>query len=78
MYVDRIRELARVTVWTLGAGASQLATAQPSGGPEHGGGGGMMGGTGQYGNAEILGLMIGIAVLVLLVVLVVRGSGKTS
>ena len=76
MNADRIRELARATVWTIGAGASQLATAQPSGGPEHGGGGGMMGGTSQYGSQEILWLLIGIAVLVLLVVLVVRVSNK--
>ena len=77
MYVDRIRELARVTVWTLGAGASQLATAQPSGGPEHGGRRDD-GRNGSIWNSGTSWLMIGIAVLVLLVVLVVRGSSKTS
>ena len=74
---NRIRELARVSVWTAGAGAIQLVSAQPSG-TQHGGGGGMMGGTGQLGTLEILGLTIGVAILVLLVVLVVRRGTKTN
>ena len=69
-----VRALARAIVWTVGAGAAQFLPAQPGAESQHGGG--MMGSTSQYGTLELLGLLIGIAVLVLLVVLVVRVSKK--
>ena len=74
------KAVVRAMVGTVSATAFQLVSmAQPHGDSQHGGGGGMMGGwggTGQYGTVEILGLTIGIAILVLLVVLVVRRSSN--
>jgi len=70
MNKKRARALAWAIVLTFSLGSAQMAMAQPGGG---GGGGSMMGGsTSQYGALEILGLVIGVAVLILLVVLVVR------
>ena len=74
MNKSRVRASAWAIVWTVGAGAGQFLAAQPGAESQHGGG--MMGGTSQYGSQEILWLLIGIAVLVLLVVLVVRVSNK--
>ena len=80
---NRTKAVAWAIVWTVSAGAFQLVSmAQPHGDSQHGGGGGGMmggwGGTGQYGTLEIVGLMIGIAILVLLVVLAVQRRSKTS
>ena len=76
------KAVVRAIVGTVSATAFQLVSmAQPHGDSQHGGGGGMMGGwgsTGQYGTVEILGLTIGIAILVLLVVLVVQRGRKTN
>ena len=73
--VKRARALAWAIVLTASAGGAQTAMAQQPGGG--GGGGSMMGGgTNQYGVLEILGVAIGVAVLILLVVLVVRVSKK--
>ena len=55
--------------WVLatGLGTAQFSMAQM-------GGAGGMGGTYQYGGLEILGIVIGVAVVILLVVLVARKS----
>ena len=76
------KTVVRAIAGTVSATAFQLVSmAQPHGDSQHGGGGGMMGGwggTGQYGTLEIVGLMIGIAILVLLVVLVFRRGSRTN
>ena len=61
---------------SIGAEARQMGTAQPGGGSHSG----SMdwGNTNQFGVFEILGVLIGIAVLTLLVVLVVRVSRKSG
>ena len=61
---------------TVGAGANQMGTAQPGHGSERGSMN--WGNTNQYGAFEILGVLIGIAVLTLLVALVVRVSRKSG
>ena len=55
-------------VLAAGLGTAQLSMAQM------GGAGGMMGGTSQYGSLEIVGIVIGVAIVILLVVLVARKS----
>ena len=59
--------------WVLaaGLGTAQFAMAQMGGA---GGMGGTMGGTSQYGSLEIVGIVIGVAIVILLVVLVARKS----
>lgn len=78
MNKNSVRALAAAIVLAVFAGATQMVMAQPGGGgggPERG----MMnwGNTNQYGVLEILGVLIGVAVLTLLVVLVVRVSSKS-
>ena len=68
---NRVRAVAGAIVLAVGAGAARIVAAQPEGRS----GRDMMnwGDTNQYGS---LGVLIGVAVLVLLVVLVMRVSRK--
>ena len=70
MKKKRVGLLARAIILAAGVGTAQFSMAQMNGGGGHG----SMGGTNQYGVLEILGLVIGVAVLILLVVLVARKS----
>ena len=75
MNKNKIRTIAAAIVLTVGAGTTPMVMAQPRGGSDRD----MMnwGNPSQYGAFEILAVLIGVAVLTLLVVLVVRVSGKS-
>ena len=74
MNKNRVRALARATSLAVVVGSTQLVSAQPEGRS----GRDMMGDTNQYGAMDILGVLIGVAVLVLLVFLVMRVSRKSG
>ena len=66
MSKKRAEPLALATIVAAGVGTAQASMTQM--------GGGGMGGTNQYGVLEILGLVIGVAILFLLAFLVARSS----
>ena len=76
MNKNSARAIAAAIVLTVFAGATRMVMAQPGHGSERGSMN--WGNTNQYGAFEILGVLIGIAVLTLLVALVVRVSRKSG
>jgi hypothetical protein len=72
MRTKEVGPLAWAVLLAASLGTTQFSMAQMGG--AGGMGGTTMGGTSQYGSLEIVGIVIGVAILILLVVLVAKKS----